>query len=625
MVGMASIGVERTEASWLTAHEALSRLARQRATADAEEGRWLLAAQRAATHVHFGFGSFVEYAERLFGYKPRSTHEKLRVAEALEHLPALASALEEGRLSWSAVRELSRVAVAETQSEWLALAMGKSLRQLEELVAGKPLGAGPSAAPDPAALRHVLRFEVRAETFALMREALAELRRRSDAALDDDAALLEMARHVTGLRDEGRSSYQIALSLCPECSSARQAVNGKLVRIAPELVEMARCDGQHLPSLESVTGLPSITHVGAPAKTARVDPPFAPAASDPAGPRMAHVGAPAKTSCASQHLPPSKAISTTHTTAHAGARAKQSIPPAVRRTVLHRDQHRCRVPGCANATFLDVHHLQLRSEGGEHVAANLITVCSAHHRALHRGQLRMEGTSGSLHVSHADGQAYGQTAAPQRVDVQTQVFGGLRGLGFREHEVRGTLAELRRRDELRDATAEQWLREALRLLHRPQARSPVTVFVAPRRVSARLPGPASCLARGGSGQSWSRREPLGDEPDRRKSRENSVRRAGEARRRTSPVFAVLRPRCCSMERGLSHDPADRRWTVRALMQLAERRQNAAFSRWPGLARLGTASALELVRERGNPPNSTEGNHHHDQAHPDPQRHRQRPR
>jgi hypothetical protein len=415
MVGMASIGVERTEASWLTAHEALSRLARQRATADAEEGRWLLAAQRAATHVHFGFGSFVEYAERLFGYKPRSTHEKLRVAEALEHLPALASALEEGRLSWSAVRELSRVAVAETQSEWLALAMGKSLRQLEELVAGKPLGAGPSAAPDPAALRHVLRFEVRAETFALMREALAELRRRSDAALDDDAALLEMARHVTGL--------------------------------------------------------PSMARVGAPARTARVDPPFAPAASDPAGPRMAHVGAPAKTSCASQHLPPSKAISTTHTTAHAGARAKQSIPPAVRRTVLHRDQHRCRVPGCANATFLDVHHLQLRSEGGEHVAANLITVCSAHHRALHRGQLRMEGTSGSLHVSHADGQAYGQTAAPQRVDVQTQVFGGLRGLGFREHEVRGTLAELRRRDELRDATAEQWLREALRLLHRPQARS----------------------------------------------------------------------------------------------------------------------------------------------------------
>ena len=191
MVGMNKVGVERTEANWLVAHEALSRLARQRAAADAEEGRWLLAAQRAAAHVHLGFGAFAEYAERLFGYRPRTTHEKLRVATALESLPELSKSLEDGRLSWSAVRELTRVAVAETESEWLELAAGKSLRQLEELVAGKHLGDAPSDPPDPSALRHVLRFEVTAETFALVREAMAELRRRSDAALNDDAALLE--------------------------------------------------------------------------------------------------------------------------------------------------------------------------------------------------------------------------------------------------------------------------------------------------------------------------------------------------------------------------------------------------------------------------------------------------
>src|SRR3954469_15922593 len=63
---------------------------RQRAGADPEEGRWLLEAQRCAAHVHLGFGSFSEYVERSFGYKPRSTLEKLRVAEALEALPALA-------------------------------------------------------------------------------------------------------------------------------------------------------------------------------------------------------------------------------------------------------------------------------------------------------------------------------------------------------------------------------------------------------------------------------------------------------------------------------------------------------------------------------------------------------
>src|SRR5215213_7192856 len=103
---------ESNASQWVQAHEALSRLARERAAADAEEGRWFLAALRSAAHVHLGYGSFGEYVERLFGYKPRSTQEKLRVAEALEQLPAVARALETGALSWSAARELTRVAVA---------------------------------------------------------------------------------------------------------------------------------------------------------------------------------------------------------------------------------------------------------------------------------------------------------------------------------------------------------------------------------------------------------------------------------------------------------------------------------------------------------------------------------
>ena len=43
---------ESEPVTWQIAHEALSRLARERAAADAEEARWLLAAQRAAVHVH---------------------------------------------------------------------------------------------------------------------------------------------------------------------------------------------------------------------------------------------------------------------------------------------------------------------------------------------------------------------------------------------------------------------------------------------------------------------------------------------------------------------------------------------------------------------------------------------
>src|SRR5688572_16105698 len=235
---MTNVAVLRNESrGWVCAHEALSRLAKERAMADADEGRCLLAALRAAAHVHMGFGSFGEYIEWLFGYGRRCTQEKLRVAEALERLPAMALALDEGALSWSAVRELTRVAAVETERAWLEVAYGKTVRQLEELVAGRNEGDTPDSPPDRSARRHVLRFEVAAETFALFRQALAELRRRagsvnSGSVMDEDAALLEMARQVLGgPTDAGRASYQIALAICAECGAASQESNGELVHV----------------------------------------------------------------------------------------------------------------------------------------------------------------------------------------------------------------------------------------------------------------------------------------------------------------------------------------------------------------------------------------------------------
>src|ERR1051325_8200901 len=60
----------REQTSWQRAHEELVRLAKKRAGLDFEEGRWLLAAFRSGTHVRLGYGSFLEYTQRLFGYGP---------------------------------------------------------------------------------------------------------------------------------------------------------------------------------------------------------------------------------------------------------------------------------------------------------------------------------------------------------------------------------------------------------------------------------------------------------------------------------------------------------------------------------------------------------------------------
>jgi hypothetical protein len=134
---------EQPGLDWHRAHEGLSRLAKSRARLDWEEGRLLLDALRSNAHLHLGFGSFGEYIERLLGHTQRATEERLRVAEALERSPGLANALRDGSLSWSAVRELTRVATASNEEAWLEVAEGRTLRQIEELVAGHGPGDMP--------------------------------------------------------------------------------------------------------------------------------------------------------------------------------------------------------------------------------------------------------------------------------------------------------------------------------------------------------------------------------------------------------------------------------------------------------------------------------------------------
>src|SRR3954465_12867361 len=135
MASAAVVGFEDVHAavSWRRAHDELVRLSVKRAGLDFEEGRWLLRAFRSGAQRELGYGSFHEYAERLFGYGPRLTNDKLRVAEALEALPETADELKAGTLSFSAVRELTRVAVRATEREWLRAARGRTGRGVEEL------------------------------------------------------------------------------------------------------------------------------------------------------------------------------------------------------------------------------------------------------------------------------------------------------------------------------------------------------------------------------------------------------------------------------------------------------------------------------------------------------------
>src|SRR6187399_1677950 len=261
---MASAIVIKLEgAAWRQAHEELVRLATERAGLDFEEGRWLLRAFRSAVHVRLGYGSFNEYTERLFGYGPRLTQEKLRVAEALEELPETARVFRGGAISFSHARELSRVATPSTEQQWLEAARGRTVREVEHLVSGHRPGSLPDDVPDPDLERHVVRLELSGEVFATFREAMAKIRRDAGESLDEDAAILLLCRQaLEGPKDPGRSSYQIALTVCESCRRAKQQGRGELIEVGPEVVEMAECDGQHIGHASGHVGVGAAEQAG---------------------------------------------------------------------------------------------------------------------------------------------------------------------------------------------------------------------------------------------------------------------------------------------------------------------------------------------------------------------------
>ncbi|MBZ0119759.1 MAG: hypothetical protein K8H88_22410 [Sandaracinaceae bacterium] len=212
---------------------------------DCELGDALLAVYRLSAHRVLGYGSFREYAERILGWTGRQTEERLRVALALEDLPALREALSTGVLSFSAVRELTRVATHESEHEWMAAAEHRSVREIERLVSGRSAGDRPSDPPEPSAERKRIALNVSAQAFAVWEEARERLTRERGGRVDDDALVMELAmRALGGGRDAGKSAYQIAITSCEHCGRAEQRAGAESVVVEPVVLEAARCDAQ---------------------------------------------------------------------------------------------------------------------------------------------------------------------------------------------------------------------------------------------------------------------------------------------------------------------------------------------------------------------------------------------
>ena len=76
-------------------------------------------------------------------------------------------------------------------------------------------------------------------------------------------------------------------------------------------------------------------------------------------------------------------------------RKSRTVPPAIRRALQRRDGG-CRFPGCSCRCFVDAHHIRHWADGGETSMSNLVLLCRRHHRLVHEGgfgvRMRPDGT-----------------------------------------------------------------------------------------------------------------------------------------------------------------------------------------------------------------------------------------
>jgi hypothetical protein len=314
-----------------------------------------------------------------------AAREKVRVALALEGLPKIAAAMQRGNISYSKVREITRVASAETEDYLLGIAEHGTASHVENLVrsyrrcheAEELSREARQQRSRCVSIRHdddgsmVLHIRLPAESGARLLKAI-------DAAVDDVPA---------GTSAEPRESFSArradALAVLAETFLAHGAMemnggdrNQIVVHVAAETLRDRKpgcCEIEHGPSIAAETA----RRISCDASLVLL--------RENANGEPLNVG-----------------------------RKTRAISPALWRALKTRDKG-CRFPGCANSRYMDAHHIIHWANGGETRPDNLVCLCRFHHRAVHEGGIRIEElANGALSFVKANGIVIDSTAPGYR-------------------------------------------------------------------------------------------------------------------------------------------------------------------------------------------------------------------
>jgi hypothetical protein len=254
-----SAGAGSGRAAWRDLDGRFRSLHKRRGSIDHEELGLIREAIAVQLWRELGMVSIREYLERRMGYTPGVASERVRVAEALDAMPELDTALAAGELSFSAVREITRIATRRTERAWLAACRGKSCKEIGELLAEREPGDRPESPRKPDLRMKDKTMKLPPQVEAILRQCRAKLERDMGERVAEHEVIEAMG--LAFLRgDSGASApAQIAISVCPSCKVARQNGAGVEFAISSAAFERAACDATWLGNVDGEHGRASQT------------------------------------------------------------------------------------------------------------------------------------------------------------------------------------------------------------------------------------------------------------------------------------------------------------------------------------------------------------------------------
>ena len=366
-----------------------------------------------------GFRSCAHWLNWRTGLDLGAAREKLRVAAALAELPHIAAAMACGRLSYSKVRALSRVAAPATEARLLAVACGATAAQVERLVRGWRQ-ADQAAQADGEQVRlasRMLSTQVDEDGMLLLRARLtpevgAVLLRAVQAALEQvpapaagvdgneptiaqrraDALGLVAESALAGGLDPGNPGdrFQVTVHVPADTLAAREPASTP-PRVSAETRAASPAASQPVAAAahagrETASATPRVSAEPSEA-SAGAGKPAPPAAGLDAGQAVVeqagglHLGREAARRLACDAALVALLHGAGGELLDVGRRTR-AVPTALRRALLDRDRSQCQFPGCTSR-HCDAHHVVHWADGGETQLSNLVLCCRFHHRALH--------------------------------------------------------------------------------------------------------------------------------------------------------------------------------------------------------------------------------------------------